>query len=454
MGWLWNLPVALWRRLLLIVQGLGALVMIIGAIVLALFGRGGTAGSRIAASLTAPAGQRRAFALLRLLQPNLKLPVKLITCYDNIGTAIATRRTDVIDILSRDMDFGVVYGPRMEIITGGENFFLGMQDSARYTRDVSNMRLVVRRSDVAQIVVPVVAARATELVAAAPGRIDVPQDLATPVAATLLDRYFGTPGPSQAAIADWTTTLFRYLFLDLKADPAFDAKAESDAAAFRQWMDAHIAARKAASGGGIDDVLGRCLVMDSAGLPGMSDLDVRNNLIGLLIGELPTTSAAATLALDELLNRPDALAGAQAAARAGDDALLAGHVFEALRFRPLNPVIYRRAMHDTRIAAGRLRGRQIKAGTMVLASNLSAMFDPLDIPAPTSFRTDRPWETYILWGYGMHACFGDHINRATLPGLLKPLLARPNLRRAAGTAGQIDTAGTPFPVHLIVEFDA
>lgn len=452
MGWLLNLPVTLWRRLLLIAQGTAALLMIAGDGIAALFGSGGTIGTRLAARLTSPAGQRRAFALLRLVQPNLKLPVKIITCYDNTGTAVATRRGDVLDILSRDMDFGVVYGPRMETITGGENFFLGMQDGDRYTRDVSNMRLVVRRSDVPQIVVPTVAKRAAELVAAAPGAIDVPQELATPVAATLLDRYFGTPGPSQADIADWTTTLFRYLFLDLKADPVFDAKAEADAAAFRQWMDAHIAARKAGAPG-TDDVLGRCLAMDAAGLPGMSDLDVRNNLIGLLIGELPTTSAAATLALDELLDRPGALAGAQAAARSGDDALLAAHVFEALRFRPLNPVIYRRAMRDTAIAAGRLRGRSIAKGTMVLASNLSAMFDPLDVPAPTAFRTDRPWETYILWGYGMHACFGDHINRVTLPGLLKPLLARPNLRRAPGAAGRIDTAGTPFPVHLTVEFD-
>ena len=43
----------------------------------------------------------------------------------------------------------------------------------------------------------------------------------------LLDHYFGTPGPSQAAMAEWTTTLFWYLFLDLKADPAFDEKAET-----------------------------------------------------------------------------------------------------------------------------------------------------------------------------------------------------------------------------------
>lgn len=454
MQWLLNLPIVLWRRLVLLVQGIGALLALIATGIGALFGSGGTIGSRLGAALTAPASQRRAFALLRLVQPNLVLKLQTITAYANNGiTAIATRRADAIDILARDDDFGVVYGPRMEAITGGENFFLGMQDSARYTRDVSNMRLVVRRDDVPAIVLPITTAQAAEHVAAAPGRIDVPQALTMPVAAALLDRYFGTPGPSRGAMIEWTTVLFWYLFLDLKADPAFGERALAAAAEFRAWLDAHIAARRAA---GIvrDDVLGRCLAMGDAGMPGMTDRDVRNNLLGLLIGELPTLSAAANLALDELLDRPAALAGACAAAQAGDDALLAAHMFEALRFRPLNPVIYRRAMHDTVIAGGKLRRRRIRKDSIVMASNLSAMFDPLAIPDAARFRTDRPWETYILWGYGLHACFGAHINRAVLPAMLKPLLAQQNLRRAQGPRGRIDQAGTPFPQHLHLEFDA
>jgi cytochrome P450 len=442
----------IWRRLMLILQGLWALLALIASGIGALFGGGSTIGSRLGAAIGSPVGQRRVFAVLRLLQPNLVLKRRTIVSYPNNGiTAIATRHVDVTDILNRDADFGVVYAPRMEMITGGENFFLGMQDTPRYTRDTSNMRLVVRRDDVLGIVVPYVSAAAAEIAATVPGKIDVPQALTQPVAAGLLDHYFGTPGPSEAAIAEWTTLLFWYLFIDLQADPDLDARAEAAAAAFRRWMDGHIAERRKAPHK--DDVLGRCLAMGSAEMPGMSDRDIRNNLIGLLIGELPTLSATANLALDELLDRPREFAAACAAARDGDDATLSAYVFEALRFRPLNPVVYRRAMHDTVIAAGKLRRRKIAKGSIVMASNLSAMFDPLTIPDATSFRTDRPWETYMLWGYGMHACFGAHINRAVLPAMLKPLLAKPNLRRADGTRGQIDKSGTPFPQHLHLVFD-
>ena len=137
----------------------------------------------------------------------------------------------------------------------------------------------------------------------------------------------------------------------------------------------------------------------------------------------------------------------------GDDALLAAYLFEALRFDPVNPIIYRRAVQDTEIARGTLRARRIPAGTMVLASNLSAMFDPLAVETPESFRTDRPWRDYMLWGYGMHSCFGAHINRVVIPQMLKPLLALPGLRRADGADGEVDGGGSPFPQHVTVTWD-
>jgi hypothetical protein len=56
-----------------------------------------------------------------------------------------------------------------------------------------------------------------------------------------------------------------------------------------------------------------------------------------------------------------------------------------------------------------------------------------------------------VWGYGLHGCFGAYINRAVLPAILKPLVTRPGLRRAAGEAGQTD--GTQFLKHSVVEWE-
>ena len=60
-----------------------------------------------------------------------------------------------------------------------------------------------------------------------------------------------------------------------------------------------------------DDVLGRCLVLQKANQAGMDDLGIRNNLIGLIIGAIPTISKACVQVLDQLLDRPRALESAQ-----------------------------------------------------------------------------------------------------------------------------------------------
>jgi hypothetical protein len=39
-----------------------------------------------------------------------------------------------------------------------------------------------------------------------------------------------------------------------------------------------------------------------------------------------------------------------------------------------------------------------------------------------------------------------------MPAILKPLLVKPGLRRAAGDAGRIDSGGAPFPQHLTIEW--
>lgn len=448
-----NLSRAVAVRLGALLAALAALVRLAVVAARAASSGNGPVGDRLKAGLSEPAAQRLAFTALRALLPNLLLRTRFITAYDNTGTAIVTRYADVKEVLARDGDFAVVYGPRMRMITGGEDFFLGIDDTPAYTRDVSMMRLAMRREDVESVVRPFAAARAAELVAAAPGRLDVPAELSLRVPAELVGAYFGTPGPSGQEMIDWTTILFWYLFIDLGADPEVDARALRAADRLRAYLDATIAGRKAGPPEPGDDVLGRCLALQASGTPGTDDLAIRNNLIGLLIGAVPTTSKAACQALDQLLDRPEALAGAQAAARANDDAALAAHVFEALRFNPVNPLIYRRATREAVIARSTLRALTVPAGTMVLAANLSAMFDPLKLAVPGEFRTDRPWGDYILWGDGLHTCFGAQVNHALIPTILKPLLAQPGLRRAAGPAGRIDQGTTPFPVHFAVEFD-
>jgi cytochrome P450 len=384
---------------------------------------------------------RQTFAILRTLKPILVVE----------NTVIVTRADDVSEILERDDIFQVTYGPKMEAITLGSNFFLGMQDIPQYTRDVSNMRLCVRRDDLPGRIAPFIDTRSRAIVGAAPGRLDIVRDLTRVVPTELVGDYFGTPGPDVQTFADWATTLFQYIFVDPDNDPALASASMDSAARMRATLDDAVAARKL-NRGKLDDVLERCLVLQDAGLPGMTDLDIRNNLLGILVGLIPTTSQAVAQVIDQLLDRPDALTAARAAALAGDDELLSKYVFEALRFNPVNPGLLRVAGQDYVIGRGTLRATTIPKSATVLAATLSAMFDPTMLADPDTFRVDRPESIYLLFGTGLHQCFGRYINRIQIPTIAKALIERPNLRRAPGEAGTLVMDG-PFPRSLTVEFD-
>ena len=148
-----NLTVTPLQTILVGLEGLWGIVRVIGVGLSALIGEGSLK-DRLATTFTAASTQRMIFSILRAFVPNISISRIVMKCYDNTGTAVVTRRADVLDVLSRDADFEVVYGTRMRKLTDGENFFLGMQPGWDYERDVSDMRLAARRSDVAGIVQP------------------------------------------------------------------------------------------------------------------------------------------------------------------------------------------------------------------------------------------------------------------------------------------------------------
>ena len=384
-----------------------------------------------------------AFAILRRIKP--------VLIVKNI--ALVTRFDDVQDVLVRDDIFQVTYGEKMRVVTGGNDFFLGMQNSPEYERDTTHMRSVIRRSDIADVIAPFVANAAKSIVDAAGGELDVVSQLGLVVPTRLVGAYFGTKPVSETDVAGWASTIFQYLFTDLNNDPAVDAAARDASARTRAWLDDAIKEVKSRDTSKREDtVLTRCLALQAAGLPGMTDVDIRNNLLGLLVGAIPTTSKCCAQALDELLKRPAELAKAQVAARTGDDATFAQYVFEALRFHPNNPGVFRVAAEEYVVGKGQMHATRIPAGTSVLAATQSAMFDERVVESSKEFRIDRPAYNYMHWGVGLHTCFGQYINQVQIPGILKPLLQRGNLRRADGDARTLKFAG-PFPSSLAVQFD-
>ncbi len=360
------------------------------------------------------------------------------------GSVIITRFDDVEEVFSRPNAFGVTYAEKMDVVTNGGNFFLGMNDTATYERDVSNMRLLMPRSDVTTTIKPLLTDYANGLVDSLDDRFDFVTDLSRRIPHYFCSEYLGTPGPSEEEMIRWNSFLFGYLFFPDNPSE-FDDKAVEFAAEARNYLDQLIKERKKQDTK--NDVLGRALNLQAANVPGMSDLDIRNNLIGMTIGAIPTTSMASALFMDYLLDNPTHLALAQQLARTEYDERLANLVLEVLRFKPFSPGIFREMLTDYTLGNGWLFSRKLKKGSKVIALTQSAMMDGRRIHRPNRFSVDRPRHIYMPFGYGMHRCFGHYINLVQIPAILKPVLKKTTITRASGNAGKLEYKDL-FPAHL------
>ena len=369
---------------------------------------------------------------------------------------VATRHDDVREVFATDTAFAVPYREKLDIITGGQPFFLGMGDTPDYHRGLAAMQRVVRPDDLAALAQGA-EARADALIKTGSGSIEV-VGLVRDVTFGLLGDYFGVPEPTDGDLQVWATRLFEFQFADPGGSAELRAEVDAIAPAMRAHVQSEIERRRAAGGGGgrwgdggKDDVMARCLALQSAGEPGYSDDEIRTGLVCMIVGGPPQPPMVVPQAMEQLLRRPEALAGARTAARDGDETLLRGHVWEAMRFDPLAPGLPRTAIMPWTIARGTSRAREIPAGATVLAAFASAMMDERRVPDPRRFNPRRSVHEYLHFGYRLHECFGRHINHATLHRMLKPLLERDGLRRARGRDGRLSKNGA-FAERLVVEY--
>ncbi len=164
------------------------------------------------------------------------------------------------------------------------------------------------------------------------------------------------------------------------------------------------------------------------------------NVGGLLIGAVETTSHCVVNALDWLLQHPDILANARTAASSDDASAVDGYVTEALRFKPPFPYFFRMCEQDTTLGRGAGHETPIAKGTTVLAVTHSAMFDPTAFASPDNFDPTRGPGNQFLLGYGLHECLGRAIASVMIPEIVRQSLRLNGLKTIA-----IDYKGGPVP---------
>jgi cytochrome P450 len=356
---------------------------------------------------------------------------------------------EICAVLDRDDDFVVSSDPQSVFRDGP--FVLRMDRGPQYLQEIEVLRRVVLPADLVRIH-DIAKDEAQRRIAGLTGsRIDVVGDLAVPVGLRLIRDYLGATEPLPAWLAPCLRRLASFVLVGGFHDPVDREQADAATDAVRGYVLACMAERRRAlaDGGTGTDVLTRLMIMAARG-----DIDedfVRRNFIGLLIVSQAVVANALALAVDELLRRPDVLTAARQIAEAGNSGAMAGYAMEALRFNPVFPVLCRFSPRPTSLAgrAGRTHG--IPAGASIFIGVVAGMCDRTAFDDPERFIPGRTPDGGLVFGHGMHKCFGRHIAAAELSEMLAALLRLRDLRPAPGELGKLHYDG-PAIDRLLLDF--
>jgi len=155
------------------------------------------------------------------------------------------------------------------------------------------------------------------------------------------------------------------------------------------------------------DVLSRMLATQSEQEDTLSNTELRDDLMTLLIAGHETTSVALTWTIGLLARHPEDVERLRAEQLSGADSYLQAVIKECLRLRPIVPFTGR-----TLTAPMAVRGRKLPAGTKLWIPILLVHLLPECYPDPHAFKPDRFLEgnpdpyTWLPFGGGIRRCIG------------------------------------------------
>ena len=169
---------------------------------------------------------------------------------------------------------------------------------------------------------------------------------------------------------------------------------------------------------------------DEDGNP-LTDRELRDELITLLLAGHETTATSIGWAFERLLRTPRRARAAHRGGLAGEtDEYMEAVIKETLRVRPVVTEVFRAPSEPTELG-----GYLVEPGTQLAASILLVQYDPeLYPPDPEEFRPERfldgapePY-TWVPFGGGVRRCLGAAFAQLEMKVVIGAILRRARLR--------------------------
>lgn len=389
------------------------------------------------------------FAQLRAHRPVLQTP----------QCTLVANYVDVVDMLQLPKTFTVdLYKPKMGVTATDAGYLMAHDDDALHYREKSIMQGLLNRDDLTAVRLQV-AKNAAEILRKADGSIEFINQYCRMVPVLLVQQYFGLDGSDEQDLIRWSYwnqyDAFHNQPIDLLSDRDHDLIINEHSKVSEELV-AYIAvlmARKVLSVRllGLVQLVLKLPAILVYRLLGMTMKPKRYNMVvrmvksnfasdvdfslvrvgvnagGLLIGAIETTSQAVAQTVQFFLQRPELLQQAKNLARENDVAGFDAMVWEALRFVPISPDIFRKTAADYDIGLGTYYQTRIQKGTIVRLLTQSAMFDTFAYKEPDAFNPQRDVNHNFVFGYGPHQCLGKHVGIELIPEMVKQVLLLENL---------------------------
>jgi len=174
-----------------------------------------------------------------------------------------------------------------------------------------------------------------------------------------------------------------------------------------------------------DDILSMLLSATHEDGSAMTDRELRDELLTLLVAGHETTATALAWAVERLARHPDKLGRLASEVRDGEEEYLRAVVYETLRLRPVISLVNR-----TLKARMEIGGYELPAGIKVVPSIYLVHRRPDVYPEPERFLPERflsrPPGTYtwIPFGGGVRRCLGGAFAQFEMEVVLRELAAR------------------------------
>jgi cytochrome P450 len=281
------------------------------------------------------------------------------------------------------------------------------------------------------------------------GRCEFIADFAKPYPSLVIAEVMGAPLSDAPRLHHWSNWIQRQ----------FDASSllterpliEQAVAEFYAYEDELIAARRTRPG---EDLITDLIRAEEAGdqeageagRAGLSDDELRNLILNILVGGVDTSQSQLAHAVRLLAEHPDQWQALRSDARG----LALAAVDEALRYEPITPLTARITISDVEH-----RGVTFPAGSIVLVSAWHANREDIE-PDEFDITAERPRSRVLTFGAGIHYCVGANLARAEMQEALTLLAERVRSMRLDGEPG----FGTPSGIYgletlpLSLEFDA